>query len=222
MRDVKKKERYYLYDGTEVTKDQLIQTARRYQGTYKGFGSIMVAGVLITTLAVANDFDISLWGYILALIIIDMTFLILSIYFFAKNKRMDLVEFGLSILNFRRRELLNKEANSMTHNNIEANHVIDLKVRSKQFIFFNDKTNLWQYRSGKYLSIPLMIEEIVSCHAEQIKVRLSHLIIALDDGSGVILHCSSQVIALSVVELLKYEPPEEEIVEKKEKSPRPW
>jgi len=134
---------------------------------------------------------------------------------------MDLIDFGLSILNYRRRQLLNEEANSVNYNTIEANQIIDLKVRPKQLIFLNEKANLWQYRSGKYLSIPLMLEEIVSCQAEQISVRLSHLIIALDDGSGVILHCSSHELALSVVELLKYEAPEEEVIVKKE-SPRPW
>ena len=210
MRQENKDEHYYLYDGTEVTKDQILQTAYRYQGTYKGLGAIMVAGVLITTIAAVNEYDPTKLGFYVVLFAIDLILFILAILFFSMNKRMDLIKFGLSILNYRRRQLLNEEANSDDYNTIEANRFIDLRVRNRQFIFINEKAKMWQYRVNHYLSIPLTIEEIISVEAKQMSPRLSHIIIALDDGSGVILHCSSQALALSVTELLKPLEPEEE------------
>jgi hypothetical protein len=210
MRHDYKDEHYYLYDGTEVTKEQILQTAYRYQGTYKGLGAIMVAGVLITTIAAINEYDPTRLGFYVVLFAIDLILLILAILFFSMNKKMDLIKFGLSILNYRRRQLLNEEANSDDYNTIEANRFIDLRVRNRQFIFINEKTKMWQYRMGRYLSIPLTMDEIVSIEAKQMSPRLSHIIIALDDGSGVIMHCSSQELALSITELLKPEEPEEE------------
>lgn len=205
MRHDYQDEHFYLYDGTEVTREQILQTAYRYQGTYKGLGAIMVAGVLITTIAAINEYDPTRLGFYVVLFAIDLILLILAILFFSMNKRMDLIKFGLSILNYRRRQLLNEEANSDDYNTIEANRFIDLRVRNRQYIFINEKTKMWQYRMGRYLSIPLSMGEIISIEAKQMSSRLSHIIIALEDGSGVIMHCSSHSLALSVIELLEPE-----------------
>lgn len=210
MRHDYKDEHYYLYDGTEVTKEQILQTAYRYQGTYKGLGAIMVAGVLITTIAAVNEFDPTKLGFYVVLIAVDIILFILAIMFFSMNKRMDLIKFGLSILNYRRRQLLNEEANSDDYNTIGATRFIDLRVRNRQYIFLNEKMKMWQYRMGHYLSIPLTFDEITNIEAKQLSPRLSHIIIGLDDGSGVVMHCSSHALALSVIELLKPSDSEDE------------
>ena len=195
-------EEFYLYDGTKVTKEQVLQVAIRYQGTYKGLGAIMTAVVLIITLGVIRDFKTTQLAFNITLITIDIVFFVLAILFFSMNKRMDLLKFGLSILNYRRKQMIHQENNKDDYNTIQADKLITLNMKPRQIIFYNQKSLVWQYRMGKYLSMPYLKTDIRSIELKPVRKNLIHIIITYRDQSGVIFHTNSSDLASSVQVLL--------------------
>lgn len=205
MDNKKNDEFYYLYDGTKVTKEQILQIAYRYQGTYKGLGAIMVALVLIITVGLIRDYRILQLAFILTLLTIDIVLFILSVLFFSMHKRMDLVKFGLSILNYRRKQMIHQINNQDEYNTILADTVITLSSRPRQIIFYQKKSDAWQYRMGKYLSMPYLKTDIESIEVKQVRRNMYHVIITLNDHSGVIFHTESNDLASTAYVTLKNE-----------------
>lgn len=196
---------YYLYDGTKVTKDQILQVAYRYQGTYKGLGAIMVAFVLIITLGLIRDFKTLQLAFILTLFTIDIILFILAVLFFSMHRRMDLIKFGLSILNYRRKQMIHHNNSQDEYNTIYADTVITLSSRPRQIIFYHQKSEAWQYRMGKYLSMPYLKTDIDSIEVKQVRKNMFHVIISLNDHSGVIFHTESNDLATAAYVTLKNE-----------------
>lgn len=196
---------YYLYDGTKVSRERVLLIAYRYQGTYKGLGAIMVAIVLIMTLGLIRDYKTLDLALVITLLTIDVFISILSVLFFSMNKRMDLIKFGLSILNYRRKQMINQELNQDEYNTILADTVINLNMRPRQVIFIHTKNQIWQYRIGKYLSMPLLINDVINVEITTLRKNFHHIIISSIDQSGVIFHCTEYEKAKSIQQLLKHE-----------------
>jgi len=175
---------YQLFDGTVVSESEILETAEKYHGTFKGLGSITLAGVLITSIALITDLPDPRIGYVLSLVTIDIVFLILTVLFFGMYHKMDQIKFGLSVMNFKRRQAASLERSTDDYNEIEADEAIELSLKFRHFVFINTKTKFWQYRIGRTMSTPLKLNQI-KAYGTQVKNKMiTECVFTLIDGSS--------------------------------------
>ncbi len=182
------KDLYTLYDGTTVTKEEILQVAERYHSSYKSIGVLMVSGFLLVTLAMIADWNNPLLSYLLTLGTIDAVFLILAILFFVMYKKTDLIKFGLSIMNFRRKQLMLQERNADDFNEIEADEIISLSIRRRHFIFVNHQTQKWQFRQGRSVSKIMELGYIQSIESKPLGSDRFQCQLTMTDGETLRLY----------------------------------
>jgi len=176
------KDLYNLYDGTTVTKEEILDVANRYHSSYKSLGVLMVSGFLLVTIAMIADFRNPLLGYLLTLGIIDSVFIILAIIFFVMYKKVDLIKLGLSIMNFRRKLLMLQEKNADDYNEIEGDEIMNLSIKRRNFIFVNHQTQKWQFRQGRAVSKIMDLTYIKSIVIKPLRTDRFQCILTMTDG----------------------------------------
>ena len=153
--------RFLLIDGSSVSSREAVEAGRKACRILQGIASFLILSGILLGIRFAIDLSAFPTGWAMALtaegVILGFAALLLVL-----SVRLDPEQYGVSILNLRKRMNAKKVAPSALENGIAADNVLELHSSLGNALYANLGEKRWQYRLKGKLSKPLVATELAS------------------------------------------------------------